>query len=404
MEYIIENNKLEIKCSYDVVVCGGGVAGISAALAAARAGSRVCLIEKQYILGGLATSGIVTIYLPLCDGLGNQVSFGICEELFHLSIKHGWEDKYPKWWLKGGTHEQKKIKRFEVRFNPQLFALETVKLLVNEGVDILYGTSVCGMHKDRDRLSALIVENKSGRYAISASSFVDATGDADLCHFADAPCREYEKKNSLAAWYYYANKDKVDLKMLGFSDVPNEDDKDAEEQDKVLINERFSGLDAVQNSRMTILSQETILNNFQKSHNEDNSLYPVTIPTIPQLRMTRCLKGDYILRETDVHKSFADSVGMICDWRKRGPIFEIPFSSLYSKSVKNLITAGRCISVDDDMWDVSRVIPACAVTGEAAGTAAAMTDDFSSLDIAKLQQVLRKNSVRLTESELQLHI
>ena len=85
----------------DVAVCGGGVAGISAALAAARLGKRVILFEREYILGGLGTSGLVTIYLPLCDGYGRQVSFGIAEELLRLSIKHGAEDRYPANWLDG---------------------------------------------------------------------------------------------------------------------------------------------------------------------------------------------------------------------------------------------------------------------------------------------------------------
>jgi NADPH-dependent 2,4-dienoyl-CoA reductase/sulfur reductase-like enzyme len=89
----------------DVLVCGGGFAGISAALAAARQGKRVILLEKQYMLGGLGTAGLVTIYLPLCDGCGRQVSFGIAEELFMRSMKHGAEDRYPKAWLENGTLE-----------------------------------------------------------------------------------------------------------------------------------------------------------------------------------------------------------------------------------------------------------------------------------------------------------
>ena len=64
---------------YDVIVIGGGVAGVSAALAASRQQKNVALIEKQCFLGGLATSGLITIYLPLCDGKGHQVSFGIAE-------------------------------------------------------------------------------------------------------------------------------------------------------------------------------------------------------------------------------------------------------------------------------------------------------------------------------------
>ena len=73
--------EISILDSCDVLVCGGGFGGISAALAAARLGKRVILLEKQYILGGLGTAGLITYYLPLCDGVGHQVSFGLAEEL-----------------------------------------------------------------------------------------------------------------------------------------------------------------------------------------------------------------------------------------------------------------------------------------------------------------------------------
>ena len=94
---------------------------------------------------------------------------------------------------------------------------------------------------------------------------------------------------------------------------------------------------------------------------------------------------------------FEDSIGLTGDWRRPGPCFEIPFRTLYSAKVPNLICAGRNISVTDSMWDITRVIPPCAVTGEAAGTAAAMTDDFTALDVSKLQS-------KLAEQNVQLHI
>ena len=105
--------KITSEC--DVLVCGGGFGGISAALAAARQGKRVILLEKEYILGGLGTAGIVTIYLPLCDGLGHQVSFGIVEELFRLSISMGAEDRYPANWL--DSDDIALIKMIVFRFN-----------------------------------------------------------------------------------------------------------------------------------------------------------------------------------------------------------------------------------------------------------------------------------------------
>lgn len=127
---------------------------------------------------------------------------------------------------------------------------------------------------------------------------------------------------------------------------------------------------------------------------------PVTIATIPQIRMTRRIVGRYTLDTADDRKEFEDSIGMIGNWRKRGPVYEVPFRSLYGSKVKNLITAGRNISSTDAMWDVTRVIPVCAVTGEAAGVAASLTDDFKALDVALLQQKLTDAGVRLFYDQL----
>ena len=125
--------KVAAQC--DVLVCGGGFAGISAALAAARQGKQVILLEKQYILGGLGTAGLVTIYLPLCDGVGRQVSFGIAEELFRLSISMGNEGRYPDNWLDSSDPAKRtdRDKRFEVQYNPQLFAILAEQLLTEHG-------------------------------------------------------------------------------------------------------------------------------------------------------------------------------------------------------------------------------------------------------------------------------
>ena len=100
--------------------------------------------------------------------------------------------------------------------------------------------------------------------------------------------------------------------------------------------------------------------------------------------------------DKEIGKTFDDSVGMFSDWRKRGPVYEMPFSSLCGKEVKNLICAGRCVSSDDNMWDITRVIPVCAVSGEAAGTAAAIIpDSFENVDIKELQKRLVSAGVKL---------
>ncbi|MBE6770106.1 MAG: FAD-dependent oxidoreductase [Ruminococcaceae bacterium] len=385
----------------DVLVCGGGVAGISAALAAARQGKKVTLLEKQFMLGGLATAGLVVIYLPLCDGEGNQVSFGIAEELLRLSISMGAEADYPDNWLDSDDKSRRtnRDKRFSVRFNPSLFAILAEQELIRAGVNILYGTYAVGTHLESDKINAVIIENKSGRQAIKATSVVDATGDCDIANFACAPTTTFKQGNILAAWYYSYGKDGYQLNPLGCCDIPDEEQT---EDNKItpLINERFTGLDGAELSKMTIASHASTLNDIKKKRKEDKTAVPTTIATTPQIRMTRKIVGEYVLGTDEQHTYFDDSIGMVSDWRKRGPVYEVPFRTLYSKDIKNLIVAGRCTSVSESLWDVMRVIPCCAVTGQAAGTAAAMSDDFSSLDIKALQDKLKTDGVILHEKDL----
>lgn len=396
---IIERIETPIIKKCDVLVCGGGFAGISAAIAAARQNKKVVLLEKSFMLGGLATSGLVTYYLPLCDGLGKQVSFGIAEELFHLSIKMGAEDRYPENWLDNIGTKTEKDNRFEVQFNPQLFAILTEQLLLNEGVEILYGSYAVATDVIDNKINAVIIENKSGRQAIKSNTVVDATGDCDIAHFAGADCETFKQGNILAAWYYLIGKNGYKLNPLGFCDIP-EDQKTADYKENHLIERRFSGLDGVELSEMMQLSHASTLNDIMKKRENDDSIFPVTIATTPQIRMTRKIVGEYTLHDTEMHKYFEDSIGMVSDWRKRGPVYEVPFRTLYSSKIKNIIVAGRCTSVTDSMWDIMRVIPCCAVTGEAAGIAATLTDDFSSLQIEKLQTILKNKGIFLHEKDL----
>ncbi len=396
MEIIYEKIETKIVKECDVLVCGGGFAGISAALAAAREGKQVVLLEKQYMLGGLGTSGLVTVYLPLCDGMGHQVSFGIAEELFKLSISMGAEARYPYNWLDCDdiSKRTERDPRYEVRFNPQLFAILSEQLLLQSGVEILYGSYAVAVEKHEQQIHAVMIENKSGRQAIKAKTVVDATGDCDIAYFSGAPTELFEQGNDLAAWYYYWNESVYDLRMLGYVDIPDEK-KSEGHITQTLVRERFSGVEGEELSKMMQLSHASILNDVKKCRVSCPNLIPTTIATIPQVRMTRRLVGEYQLHTNESHKYFEDSVGMVSNWKRRGPVYEVPFRTLYSKQIKNLIVAGRCTSVTDSMWDIMRVIPCCAVTGQAAGCAAAMTDDFSRLDARKLQDNLMKAGVKL---------
>ena len=383
---------------YDVAVCGGGFAGISAALAAAREGKSVILFEKEYMLGGLGTAGLITIYLPLCDGYGRQVSFGIAEELLKLSITYGAEDKYPENWLDGIGTRTEKDKRYEVQYNAQTFAILAEQLLLEHQVDILYGSYVIDVETEQDRVKTLTVQNKSGRMTCPVRCVVDATGDCDIAHFAGVPTGTYEQGNILAAWYYASDREGYGLQMVGVAEAPKAEQTGNEE--KPLIQRRFSGLDGRELSEMMCLSHKQSLNHWLKLREKKPDAVISTIATIPQIRMTRKIQGEYELSHREMHTFFEDSIGMVSNWKKRGPVYEVPFRTLYNRNMKNLITAGRCTSVNETLWDVMRVIPCCAVTGQAAGIAAAMTEDFSSLDVAELQRKLREKGVVLHEKDL----
>src|SRR5512135_3443302 len=110
------SQKLPVRGVYDVAVVGGGIAGVAAAVAAARAGAKTCLIEKEHALGGLATLGLVVFYLPICDGCGRQVIAGLGEELLKISIKYGPDEIPAAWRTKTGSKKARIRKRYMVQF------------------------------------------------------------------------------------------------------------------------------------------------------------------------------------------------------------------------------------------------------------------------------------------------
>jgi hypothetical protein len=399
--------RTELLMSCDVLVAGGGIAGMAAAIAAARNGSDVILLEREYSLGGMATLGLVTIYLPLCDGQGEQLVFGLGEELLKLSIAHGAEAAYPKAWLENGTLEERTQQRYITQFNPHLFALRAEALMNSLGIKILYGSTACGVVKEGNWISSVIIENKSGRRAIAVKSVIDCTGDADICHLAGAKTALFGAGNGLASWYYYFSEGKVSLKMFGLADVQPGREPDTKKNGSSVVprntvmvesldkSVRFSGVDGLELSNAVLSAHKKMYEDIIKIRETDPSYTPVSTSAIPLVRMSRRLVGAYTMDESENKKHMDDSIGMTGDWRRRGPAYELPFGMLYGKEVPNLLAAGRDISTTDAMWDITRVIPPCAVTGEAAGTAASMASDFPSLNVVQLQKKLEAQGVRL---------
>lgn len=376
--------------SYDVIVIGGGTAGISAALSAARTGAKTLLAEATYLLGGLASAGLVTYYLPLCDGDGTQLCRGIAEELLLLAVSEGSESPIPEAWRRGGTKAERRKKRYEAQFNPYMFAFLAERLLSENGVDILYGGMLSKTHKNKqgNKIAEIDVTTRAETLSFTAKSFVDCTGDATLCAYAGEDTALSERGNVLAAWYYETRGGEYMLNMRGSKDnvysLPLGEKK------------TFVGLGAEELSRVTKISHETVLNDFLKNGEVSRTHALAAVSMIPQVRMTRRLCGAANLRKSDDGKLISASAGTFGSWKSRGPAYELPMGALYGRKIKNLFAAGRCVSVEDDeMWDIARVIPVCAVTGEAAGVMAALYGDTGEIEPEKVQSTLVSRGVKV---------
>ena len=382
MDIYEENLRTPVTGAYDVLVAGGGVAGVAAALSAARAGAKTLLIEREYMLGGLATAGLIAIYLPLCDGNGRQVSFSIAEELLRVAIKRR-PIHPPEVWLTPHSLEERVLsrRRFDAAYDPYLFAMDMEPLLLEAGVTLRYGTCAVAAHTRGGEIDIVAVESKSGREAVRVGAAVDATGDADLCHLAGAETRTYSRGNLLAGWYYSASP--YTLRGVGWAEKP-EDWKTGEEAPP-LEERRFSGLDAGEITDMMILSHKHTLAHFEALREKDPDATVASISSIPQLRMTRRLHGLVTPDHDAPYTEYPDCVGIVGDWRRSGA-YQIPLGMLRGRDIGNLFAAGRCVSAQDGLWDAVRVIPACAVTGEAAGLAAALYR--GGLDAAQVREAL----------------
>ncbi len=382
---------------YDVAVAGGGIAGVAAALAAARMGKKVALLEKTVLWGGLATTGMIFIYLPLCDGNGTQVTFGISEELLKAGFRYG-PGAIPEGWRlrKSASEEQ----RYRTVFSPASMILALDEVLEAAGIDLWLDTVVIDAPARDDRLESLLVANKSGIGRIRAERYVDATGDADLAFLAGADCPTAE--NALAFWCLERQPGMDSHRGLA---------PDIHMRIQGLCNDpAFSrpGINGEMVSEFVLAGRKLYREELQAAYATGGatpqSRFPLKVPAMAQFRHTRRIDGLFTLLPGMEWRSFDDSIGMVADWRCSGKVWEIPYRTLLSAELENVAAAGRCISSDGDAWEVTRVIQAAALTGEAAGTAAALSlsrnKALPELDVPALQQQLRENGNRIHLGEV----
>lgn len=384
---------MDFERGYDVVIGGAGVAGVAAALECARAGLKTALVEKTVLVGGLATTGLVNIYLPLCDGRGRQVTFGIAEELLHLSLKYG-PGRVPVGWPGGGEGERRE--RFRTMFNPASFVVALDEALHDAGVSLWLDTLICKPVAAAGQLVALEVENKSGRGLLRAGCVIDATGDADIAYRAGAHCINGDNWLTMWALEFDAARMSNDLAQQPrpFLFDTAREGGDAWGKRHPAGYPKLNGCSGDDVTRFVLDSRRLLLRRYQErqARTSRHDVFPLTLPAMAQFRTTRRIAGRATLRDDQRNVHLPDSIGLAGDWRTRAVVWEIPWGTLVPEGVHGLLVAGRCISAETDAWEATRVIPPAALTGQVCGIA------------ARLAQARRTTVDRLAAADIQAEL
>ena len=399
---------------YEVVVLGGGPAGITAAVAAARAGRRTLLIERYGFLGGMGTAAGVTNFCGLhanVHGEMHRVVQGIASDLLARIDRLD------------GLNKPHLIlgKIFAQAYDTAAYKIAADDLLSHHKVDILFHALGAGvaMHDDR-RINALFVETKAGRQAIRAEVFIDCSGDGDLAAWAGAPYEIGDNHGHMLYPSMMLRLNGIDPAKAGdaWRTIPQLMEKaeakgthkfprkaaivrpqrhDIEwrvnfTQLKRADGSAINGLEPDDLTRGEIDGRRQALAAFEflRTVPGFEKSYIVDLPPQLGIRETRRVVGGYQLSGEDVLAcaSFEDSIG-VNGWPmevhvagdvvfKFPPIpesrgyNELPYRMLVPEKIDNLLVAGRCASMTHEGQSAARVSGACFAMGEAAGTAAAL--------------------------------
>ena len=401
------------KAHYDVIVAGGGVAGAAAAVQLAREGKKTLLIEKSQKLGGLATLGLINLFVPMCNGRGKQIIFGMAEEMCRLSMKWGFGGPHPDW-ENGRISEEKLAQykaedklppRYMVRYGAEIFALAMTEWCVEAGVDLMFDAvlsrPVTTEEAGKIKVEGVLVENKSGREYYTADYFIDATGDGDLLYRAGIPTVERGNFHTYIGFAVTLDscKKAVETGMIqnatvGCSGGGSSLYGKGHPEGMPL----YYGTTTEEVNRYLISNQLQMLEKLKKTDRNTRNI--VTLPGMCQFRTTRRIDGAYVLQESDTYRHFDDSVAAICDFDRRDYLYEIPYGTLYSEKASNVITCGRSAAGDGYAWDVLRVIPPAIVTGQAAGFACALALDADRADLAKVDIRALQKKMELADNAI----
>jgi hypothetical protein len=358
-----------------VLVCGGGIAGVAAAVCAAQNGAKVTLLEKYGFLGGCVTAALVITTPPLDNGINIEIAERLREKAVYAPCRHSGEDTE---WLNMRA------------IDPEIVKYELGRMLQEQGL------------MEGKALKGVVMENKGGRQAVRAKMVIDATGDADVAAFAGAPFRVVRKPmttmfnmvgvdtakalDKLGNWsnlkkFVKQAMDKGDLPFdLGiypdFGAPGVHAEELAYEGELNVWSGMLAGMNGIDPKDLTqaeFLTREHVMRlatflkkkipGFEKSRIEYTA-------TQVGVRASRQIVGAASPSTDEVKtKKFDDTVAK--PYAKSE--MRLPFGSILPQGVENLLVAGRCISAEEEAMGQLRLIPVCAATGQAAGTAAALS-------------------------------
>jgi ribulose 1,5-bisphosphate synthetase/thiazole synthase len=406
MEYHIEKEqKIPVKYSADIIVAGGGVAGVAAAISASRDGAQVILIERYGQLGGQATGGLVTVHL----GYG-RLEFGLNKEIGQAILDRGAGsiETMDNWdWVDdmGFTSKQRILYDGE----DMKFLLE--RMLVEENVEILYHSYIVGTVIEDNVVKGVIIESKAGRSVAEGKVVVDATGDGDVFVHAGAEYEVEEHPWGITLGHRFGGVDM--MKALHFQ-IENKVEYEALiDKLETIIGVRYMWrpsaregitlcmgprlnnydvLDPRDSTRLEIKGKEIAMKTLDfLKENVPGFEKAFIVEFAPQfgIRTTRRVVGEYILSTEEVKSGARFDDAIIRS------IYDVPYGVLLPKKIDNLLVAGRCISMTPGV-DELRLIGPCIATGEAAGTAAALAFNKNvkprDVDIKELQSALKNRT------------
>lgn len=401
----IKGERLPVVDDTDVLVVGGGPAGLCAAVSAARNGTRVTLLERYHHLGGMASGGMVLVLDDMVDEGNEIVTTGLVTEFVERMERQGAavypppEDCQTSWemwqkWSRWGCIDFHKSGMPQpiihaVAFDPDAWKRVSLDIVREAGVNLrLHSWFSDALVADR-RIEGVTVQTKAGRQFIRAAVVVDATGDLDVGIAAGAShvdgqyivttvFRLCDVDTDKAEAFEYANPEeykrldraarreiggawgmwwlKTPLPGVVWCNCPHMPGYDGISVEHMVAAE-YEGRDRMMN----------LLKFARKNLPGFESAKMLGAAEQMGIRQTRLLQGEYIVTRDDItsRRHFRDTV---C----RGRDYYTPYRALLPKGIDNLIVAGRHYSVDSEAQKLSREIPPCMAQGEAAGIAAAL--------------------------------